>query len=151
MLNLGMYGGQVNNYVDKFGRDKIGVYIYDDLMRDADGFMSSIFEFIGVDDSFKMDERSKFHHNTTSYPKSPNIYLTARSLWAPLRARLGESFLDQIRPVRNTMRSLFFTSDKRGKPEFSESDLKYLACFYQESNDQLEELIGRDLSHWTKP
>lgn len=48
----GFYHAQVKRWYDRFGRDRVRVFLYEDLCSDPIGVAKEIFRFLGVDDSF---------------------------------------------------------------------------------------------------
>jgi hypothetical protein len=51
-----------------FGRENIGVWLYDDLRDDPAGLVSNVFAFLGVDNSFVPDDSSR--HKSAGVPES---------------------------------------------------------------------------------
>lgn len=130
----GFYAEQIKRYLETFGPERLRVYLYDDLCRDAVGLARDIFRFLEIDDSFTPDVSRRL--NRTAPP------------WA---CRL-EGFLRKRRlnagPLEKFSRSL----EKRDyrPPAPPPGVKKELKGVFKADILQLEKLIQRDLSAWLK-
>ncbi len=52
---MGFYGRQLERYYSAFGRERMLVFLYNDLLTDAVGVMQTCYRFLGVDDAFVPD------------------------------------------------------------------------------------------------
>src|SRR5918994_968558 len=50
--NRGLYYEQIKRYYEVFGRESVGVWLYDDLKEDPARMVRSVFRFLGVEDTF---------------------------------------------------------------------------------------------------
>ncbi|MGH3145252.1 MAG: sulfotransferase family protein, partial [Rubrobacter sp.] len=53
--NRGLYCEQLESYYEVFGRERVGVWLYEDLRDDPARVAQSVFRFLGVDDAFTPD------------------------------------------------------------------------------------------------
>jgi len=138
--DAGFYYSAVRAYIDAFGKDKVKIYLFEDLKSDAVALMQDIYRFIGVDDTFvpKIQRynvsgvpKSKFLHN---FLRKPSIVKSVAKHLIPERAR----------------RNLVLEIQNRNltKPEMKPETRKRLIGVYRDDIKQLEKLIGRDLSFW---
>ncbi len=139
---LGFYFQQLQRYYSKFDRDRIRVYLYEDLCSDAIGLVKNICQFLGVSDAFTLDTSSK--HNPSGIPKNRGVYNYLLKENDPLKT-IVKTFLPESvrRPIVNSLiqRSLH-------KPQLSPQLRHQLMQEYRQDIFQLQELIQRDLSHW---
>lgn len=54
-LGLGLYAQQVKAFLDVFPREQIGIWLYEDLMKDKQQYYREILRFIGVSENFVPD------------------------------------------------------------------------------------------------
>jgi hypothetical protein len=147
----GLYYGQLKRYYDVFDREKIGVWLYEDLSADPSQMVQSVFRFLEVDDAFVPDTSSK--HNPGSVPKNE----AGRQM-----IRLMNTALPVVRKIipsaskvyrEDTLR-LHKIVQKRALIDESpplDSELRAeLIEFYREDILKLEDLIGQDLSLWLR-
>jgi hypothetical protein len=140
----GFYYGNLARYFELFGRDRVEIGLYEDLVRDPVGLMRGFFRFLGVDASFEPDTSRR--HNPSGVPKNrllisllkrPNLLKTAVKPLLPkgLRGRISEGLqrrnLSKAPPVEPEVR-------------------QRLVELYREDVTRLENLIGRDLSAWLR-
>ena len=137
----GFYYAQVKRYFDTFGRDRVGIWLYEDLRYDAPGTLGEVFRFLGVDESFVPD--ASVEHNPSGVPRVGRLYTGVRALTAR-----NPVLVERVLParLRGYVKSRLFAKPPPFAPELRE-DLLYS---YKEDISKLQELIGRDLSAWLK-
>ena len=139
--DVGYYGRQLERYYALFPRERIRIYLHEDLRRDTPGVVRDAYAFIGVDQAFVPDTSVQF--NPGGIPRSsllgaaigfrsPLRWLARRALppivLQRLKSQVGRQAL--ARPRLDPLLRARLTD------EFAE-DIRLLAS-----------LIGRDLSHW---
>jgi hypothetical protein len=137
----GFYTAQIERYLGLFPRERMRIYLYDDLLEDPARLMKDIYEFLGVDAEYAVDTSTRY--NATGVPKNrllgklllhqhPLKPVARRLLPEPLRCRLSElvnnRLLEKPSPDAEVYAGL-----KRG---------------YKAEVLALQGLIGRDLSAW---
>ena len=137
----GFYAAQLKRYFDRFRREQLRVYLYEDYVADPAGMMRDVFRFLGVDDSFVPD--MSVRHNESKFPRSRalQVFLTeprrAKNLLKPLLpAGCSRRIGDHLRR-RNLTR-----------PRLSEEARRRLIEVYREDIVELQGMLGRDLSGW---
>jgi hypothetical protein len=147
----GLYYSQLERYYELFGREKVGVWLYEDLRDDPVGVVQSVFRFLGVDDTFAPDTSSK--HNPARIPKSEaarlmikvmNTTLPVVSKVFPSAPKLRQRVNSRI--LRQRVNSRILTESPPIDPEIR----RELIDSYREDILKLQELIGRDLSTWLR-
>ena len=144
-VGVGLYHDQLKRYFDAFGRDRIRVYLYEDLSNAPIDTLQDAFRFLEVEDSFVPDVSVK--RNVSGYPKykildkflrKPKVAKQAIKLYLPtgLRWRLSEAF-DNLK-TRNLIEP----------PPVQPEVRRQLIEVYREDILKLQELICRDLSGW---
>jgi len=139
-VELGLYARQVKAYLDWFGRERVMVILFEDLVRDTKGTMGQVAKFLAIDpDGFPDSVFSQVHNaSDISSGQVARAILRMQSLrrfakkWVPQRLR---------REIRD--RFLF----KKGVKAQLEDDVRQkLAARFVEDVSLLERLLARDLS-----
>jgi hypothetical protein len=141
---LGFYYDQLQPYYKTFSREQIHVYLFEDLQRNSNDLLRSIFGFLSVDETFKPNTSEK-----------PNVSGIPKSKW------LQKILIKTDDPVKNCIKR-FFPHDLRRvlvkrmkrmnlkKPSIPNDIRNELTNIYREDILKLQDLIDRDLSHWLK-
>lgn len=148
VIRKGFYYTPLKHYFETFGKDKINVYLYDDLCKDSGEFMREMYRFVGVDDTFTPDVSKKAQ--VAQVPKS-NWLNTLLRKQNPIRATIA-SGLRYILPLeaRQNIRSSLIqinSQDKKTAP-LSPEERQQLLELYREDILRLQDLLQRDLSSW---
>jgi hypothetical protein len=102
-LGWGRYAGQLRPYVERFGRERVLVHLYDDLCADAAAVLRTTFRFLGVDESVDIPPLGRFNEMQAPARVGGWRSLIARrppppepSLDPGLRAELTAGFEEEI-------------------------------------------------------
>lgn len=135
----------LERYFRVFGRENVHIVVFDDFRADTTGEYERTLRFLGVDPDFRPEfhianlnrqARSKALRMLLRDPPRP-VRRLARALPTPARRRLGEG-LERY----NTRRG-------RRAPMDAELSERLRAEFAPEV-ERLGDLLGRDLSHWSR-
>ena len=142
--NEGFYRKGLTRYLELFGRERLRLYLYEDLSADPRALMRDVFGFLGVDDTFvpNTDQR----HNLSGVPKSR---LVTSFLKRPNRAR------EAIKPllpkrVRRGLSERLQRANLRSAPGMRPEERERLVALYRDEVLWLQDLLGRDLSAWLR-
>jgi hypothetical protein len=138
---LGFYHAQLRRFYDRFDRSQIRVVIFEDFADAPASVVQELYAFLGVDPSFVPDTSA--HHNPSGHPR-----LAFLERWKqeghPVR-RAAQALL----PARlRTRIASTLTLWNRHRPPLPDDVRARLRALYREDVRRLEDLIGRDLSHW---
>jgi hypothetical protein len=145
--NRGLYHAQVKRYYEVFGRERVGVWLYEDLRDDPASVARSVFRFLAVDEAFVPDTSSK--HNPAGVPTSG----AARAMMRVMDKTVGSArkifppksaLFPFVSKTRQAVQSRILTKPPPIDPEIR----KGLIEGSREDILKLQELIGRDLSGW---
>jgi hypothetical protein len=138
----GLYYANLKPYFERFKREQIRVYVYDDWQSNPHQILRDVFGFLDVDETFTPDITKR--HNTTFVPRSVAIQKfllqpnQIKSLFKHLLPqRLRRAIILGLQSLNHKKHSLF-------EPELR----RQLTEGYREDILKLQDLIGRDLSHW---
>lgn len=140
-VQMGFYAAQLQRYFELFGREQIGVWLYEQWLSDPLELLQSIFAFLGVDDGFVPD--MSVRHNWNDQPQNTELLslMTGHERlkcwlkrWLPtaVRHRLRDPLQHRHSPA----------------PPFDPALRQKLIQLYRSDIEQLQKLIDRDLSHW---
>lgn len=131
----------LESYLDRFSRESFCVRLFEDLKTDAEGLVSDLFGFLGVDNSFRpsVEKRHNPSGGTIGRPLLRYIWANTGLLRARLRPFLPVGLRNTIfglLPMEHTDRSL----DAEVKAELIE--------LFREDVLKLQDWMDRDLSAW---
>ena len=146
----GFYFRQLEPYFRLFGAERIHIVLHEDLLRDPQSCMRSLFAFAGVTPDVRID--SSKHHNVTSeldLPRHDWLYdhLARPFLLSPsLQARVPARLAGLMRPLAR--RILLRREAKLTPAPLTMEIREALTARFAQDIGHLQRLIGRDLRHW---
>jgi len=137
--DVAKYSEQVKRYLDTFGKDRVHIIIFDDLVSDAPGTYRKILEFLGVDSDFQPDFSV---YNPAVNIRSIFLQNLVCSL-PPVVQKFAAIFPTGL---RNAVKSLNYSrKDRRGMSPEVKKVLQKKLC---RDVENLSRLIGHDLMFW---
>ena len=146
----GFYCRQLRRYYDLFGRDRIFVTLFDDFSADPKQVCRQIFDFLGVEPSFEIDDEEQ--HNVSGSNLAPrNVamhYLIMRPnpISNAVRQFTPAPLLKHVR--RAALLFAMKPQHDSERPILRAETRESLKRLYRQDIEQLSSLIGRDLRHW---
>ena len=140
--SFGFYATQLERYYEKFDREQIRVFLYEDQKDDPIGFTQEVFRFLGVDDTFVPDTSWKF--NVGGIPKNRALH---RLITRPNPLKTGFKKVlpaGWTRQMYERVKGMNLTKT----PPLREEDRRELIEGYRQEILRLQDLIQRDLSGW---
>ena len=145
-FHAGLYYEHVKRYFDTFEREQVQVHIFEEFIKSPIKTCREIFTFIGVDPDFtpiidKHNPAAAFRVGILHrFLLSPPSFLDKLYQALPMRSKLL---------VYNVARSIFrMNLQDMSRPPMKKHIRDRLMESYRENIDQLEDLLGRDLSIW---
>ena len=146
--NMGFYGEQLSRFYKRFAPEQIKIFLYEDLEKEPERVIKEIFTFVGVDPTFEPDTKTR--HNISGVPQNKLVHQAHRFLKKPHPLKdLGKTLLPaslRSRAKRQLLSRL--ESQNLRKPPLSPEARARLVGAYRDDIGALQELLGRDLSHW---
>jgi Sulfotransferase family len=138
-LGCSRYHHFLAGYFARFPRERIRVYLFDELLADAGALVADLFAFVGVEARIAVDTERR--HNQTGVARSP----LRRLLWTrTVRARTALRPLLPAR-VRDVGRMVLGELERPAlDPELRARIARVLAP----DLERLEALLDRDLARW---
>ena len=131
-LEFGLYYDQVKRYLERFPRERVRIYLYEDYQNEPRRMLEDIFRLLSVDFTFVPNMTQK--RLEARVPRSPLIGRLLRKC-----GFLGGSRLGALRPF-------FFKN--RAALAMEPADRAYLVDFYRDDIRKLSRLLSRDLNAW---
>jgi len=138
---LGNYSSQIKRYLDIFEKENIHIVWYSDFKKNSEKEVKEVFNFIGIDSSFKIDFETI--HNSFTMPKNNFI----RMLYSVVWFRKFLTFLFPSKLIKSVRNILF---RKGNKPKLQEGLRKKIQLYYQNDTQQLEQILSVNLERWKK-
>jgi hypothetical protein len=137
----GYYGRQLQAFYEQFPRNQIKVYLFEDFFDQPYRVLADIFQFLGVDDSFRPDISAR--HNQSGIPRNQSV----------------QNFLTRPHPLKEWVKRFIpehtghrmISVMQRGvvaTPGLAPEIRARLTEDFREDILLLQDLIQRDLSHW---
>ena len=137
-IQAGMFAQILKLNYKRFNPEQVKIIFLDDLKNDFDGTMSGIFKFIGVDDKFIVPNKEivNFHFDRK-----------ASKITNKLFGVKGTRFLIDLTPkfISNRLKKAWKT---KVPPKLGMEDRLYLWEIFKDDINELEQMTGRNLSHW---
>ncbi|MEM9212850.1 MAG: sulfotransferase [Cyanobacteria bacterium P01_F01_bin.150] len=155
-VRLGFYHAQLKRYFDRFDSRQIQVHLYEDFKQNPQQLFGDIFRFLNVNDEFKVNTSTAY--NVGSAPKNQFIH---RSLgWINTMANTDNQAIKTLKSSipQPLYRGISATIQRVKKQNITEKPTscgvetrQQLLDIYGDDIRALQDLIGRDLSHWLNP
>jgi hypothetical protein len=142
----GFYHAQLSAYYDLFPHQQIKVVLHEDLRNTPQVLLRDLFRFLGVDENFAPEIRRS---NVTQLPRSQRLHNLATH---PARIEQLTPFLPAFarRVIVSALRRVDYKFNLVPPPPLAPEIRARLTEEYREDILKLQDLIGRDLSHWLK-
>jgi hypothetical protein len=148
----GFYAKNLRRFYDLFPKEQIRVYLYDDFRKDTGGVLKDIFEFIGVSGDFKVDTDMVVNKSGVLKKNVFNRLLGQNGSVVRGFKRLFPAWHGRLKGNKEILKRLNNARNKQiVKMDFDpELRKKITEEIYFSDIQELEKLLGRDLSHWTR-
>lgn len=131
-------------FLDRVPRERIRLYLFEDLQRDPRGLLRDLFTFLEVDPTFLPDLEQR--HNSSGGVIAHPVLRVAWTRTALLRARVRRHVPRGIRD------SAFNLMTRHLSAVPLDPDMRReLTDLYRDEIEVLGSLAGRNLAHWTSP
>lgn len=150
--SIGFYYQHLKRYFNLFEKEKLRIYLYEDLIQNPSQTLQDVFNFLGVDSSLYDSSVETKKYNVTKIRVKPRSALVHNLIH---HENYLKSTAAKLLPaqVRRSVRDFINQNNKVKiedpyKPILSFSTWADLTKDYREDILSLQELIGKDLTHW---
>jgi hypothetical protein len=140
-IGFGMYHDQIKAYQDEFGKDRVKIFLFDDLKKDAGQICKEIFLFLNVDPDYTPDTTQIY--NPSGKPKSEflkDVLISPNFLKSALKKIIPRPKRQQLKHM--AARKLLT------KVEMPRAAREILKRQFEPEIHRLSGLLDRDLRHW---
>ena len=142
-VQIGYYHQRLQSYWERFPREQIGLWLFDDLKKRPQHLLQSMFAFLDVDTTFEPD--TSIRYNPSGIPRNKTVHWLTRKRWwtTLLRETLPKRIISQ--PYAKLMR---MKQNNLEKPPLDLELRQRLLALYREDTLRLQDTLQRDLSTW---
>jgi hypothetical protein len=137
LIEEGFYVDHLRRYLDLFPREQLLILLFDDLVTDPSSFLVQMYRFLGVSEDYS----SELLDHRINAGAAQKLLVNSRPVYWFEKAfrRMHMYGFAQRLGRENSAKLPAMASETRHK----------LVETYRDKNKQLEDIIERDLSHWT--
>jgi hypothetical protein len=144
--DMARYAGQVERFLDAFGRERVHIIIFDDFKSDVAASYRSTLNFLELDERFRPDFKIS---NASKRIRSRALQRLLQS--RPLRGQLlGSGVFPADLRQKAIKRFRRINTKFEPRPPMSAGLRKRLQEEFVPEVERLSELLGRDLTHWCR-
>jgi hypothetical protein len=145
------YTEQVRRYFDVFGRERVHVIIYDDLAADVRAVHRRTLEFLGVESTHVETDFQVINGNKSVKYSALRSLLNdplVRSTAVAIGRRLPRPIFTALHDLDRRLWK--FNSRFEKRPPLAPEVRAQLQREFAPEIERLSELLGRDLTHWSR-
>ncbi len=139
----GFYYTQLSAYYNLFRPEQIKVYLYEDWKNAPQATLRDLFRFLQVDENFAPEIQRR---NVTWSHKSPRLHRLANDPTEIERLAVLPALARRL--VVSVLKRIDRRFNLAAPPPLDQQIRVRLTADYREDILKLQDLIGRDLSHW---
>jgi hypothetical protein len=143
---LGCYVEPLRRYRSLFPPEQLEVALYDDLAEDPAALMRRFYRYLGVDEAFEPDLRMRYQSARLTRWRAFDSWMASHMT---VRTRLKRYFPgDSARRLYHFVDRLNQRLNRRPAPRLPPALRAELTQGFRDEILALQDLLGRDLSHW---
>lgn len=148
-VETGMYGAQLERFLEFYDRSQIHLMIFEELIRDADAEFKRLFSFLGADPDVGIDYGS-FHTNHSAKRRSKKLH---RAAFRTSQWMIDHGFSSVLTMLRSAGAHTLFNKINGAPPEARRVELTddiraTLAERFNEDIHAVEKILGREIIVW---
>lgn len=140
-LNDGLYGVHLARWLDHFPREQIHVLLFEDVKSAPEQTLAAVCDHIGAPRHFSDDVGTRPRNDSSAHFLPLPVRLALAPLKQATRPLRGNAAFEGVRRV--------FAREIR-YPALTDALRERMVEYYARDVAALEQLIGRDLSHWRR-
>ena len=149
VVTEGFYGSNIKRYFDLFPKEQIKVFLHDDLRNDSEKVMRELFDFIGVDSDFKADLEREYNVSGKPKNKLMDTLIGSNSVLIKSVKAIAPGLIDALKEGAAQKVLTNLRKKNMERPDVDKAfKHKLFNEVYAQKVNLLEEVIGRDLTHW---
>lgn len=145
-VERGFYHEAVKRYLDLFPRDQISIRIYEDGVRDPEGYIRETYEFLGVDPAFEPSMLREWV-SVGGVPRASTVTKSINNVAEQMR-RMGLQNLIWIIKRTGLVKAVHKANRKSAPWPITDEKRAELQALFADDIRATEELLQIDLSGW---
>lgn len=150
LLERGLYGKVLSNFVEEFGREKVFILFYEDLERDPESFLRPLLEFLNLNSNVSIDFNDKIRNRAKKIRFSVyhSFFLGAKNLSDHIISIFGlEAAWGRLKQKHLRKYQKILSWNELDADLKKNTKVKLLE-FYAEDIELVESISGRSLKAW---
>ena len=150
IIENGLYGKYLQRYVDRFGKDRLHIIMYDDIEKNPKCVVRELYSFLGVDTSFVPTIIGQRYNSGTERHSTLFWVMNRTYLWLSHSA-LGRMIIGVFRTLGLRTHTVTGLIDRRQITKaykLSDSDKEFLGQYFTDDIKLLERVLGCSLNKW---
>jgi LPS sulfotransferase NodH len=150
LVESSLYATNLREWQSKFPREQLSINLYEDLSSNPQAFVDRLADFLGLSRFQLQESQLKQVYSTAKMTEPRNFFATRVATvvadWCKARR------LDHVvAGVKNSHLIKLFLGGGEPFPDIPLETLKKIRTQMLCEIEELEEILGRDLSHWKSP
>lgn len=142
-IAMSFYASALERWFERFGRDRVAVFLQDDLRASPERMMAELYGFLGVDPTFLPDVSRRYNLGQ-GLPRSGGVQrLVFRQ--SPAK-RLAQRVVPEV--ARRAVSRILLRLNQSNRQQLSPAERRTFTAVYRNDIQRLERLLDRDLSAW---
>ncbi len=151
LVKVSLYAEDLERLYKYFSTSQVRIFLYEDIKQDPQSALESLFAFLGVDHSFRLDALHQ-HYNAILFPEFQRVIknLKMDSVFELFKqTALGKMTKEQILKRQRRKNERSNTAKNKKLTDTGEDRFKHeLKQFFKKDILKTQDLINRDLSIW---
>jgi hypothetical protein len=147
LLGSSRYATLLQQWQARFPKEQLSVNLYDDLSDDPQSFIDRIVDFAGIS-RFRLHPSQMSQVFSSTQLTEPRSYLATRAATAMADWCKARRLDNVVASVRNSSLIKLFLGGGDPFPAIPADTMEKISALVRPEIDQLEEMLGRDLSGW---
>lgn len=147
LLERGLYARIISRYLELFPKEQFLVLFYDDLKTDPKGFVGRLLDFIGVDTHIALPE-TPASGGTVRWPLYNQLVFSAKNAVDRVARGLGIGASWERFKSKRRATYMKVLNANVVETDMAPSTREELRSYYEKDIARLEQLTGRNLTHW---
>ncbi|MEN3314571.1 MAG: hypothetical protein V7605_805 [Acidimicrobiaceae bacterium] len=142
-VDNGFYSEPLARFLDAFGRPRVGIWLFDDIVARPAPTMADVFTHLGVDPAFELDLKTVYNRASVSRDSWVSRALPSYRARDAVSRRLPAGTRPLLQKVWRKLQA--------PAPTLPEPVAARLRALYAPDIRRVQDLIGRDLTTWLDP
>ena len=146
IIDHSIYSVHVKRYIERFGRDRIEVLLFDDLTHDPRAYAARIFDFLSLERCDNINYEEKI--GASSVARNLAFGRLAGGLARMMRRASMFSLLGTLKRQSKLVNLIYRKDDSATVPKLGDGVINELKEYFEPDICTLEGVLDRDLAHW---